>query len=123
MEDGLKQLSETWRGELARQSLAGRVLVEFAHIQRFRQQKCPWRRIAEAMGVNPESLRRAFRAIHQKIEAGLLIPPGPEPRSKPATPVPRPPVSSAPPPPGAGGSKSGKSADLEKLEEAGITFE
>ena len=123
MEDGLKKLSETWRSELARQSLAGRVLVEFAHIQRFRQQKCPWRRIAEAMGVNPESLRRAFRAIHQKIEAGLLIPPGPEPRRPPATPVSRPPVSSAPPPPSIGGSKPAGSTDLDKLKQAGITFE
>ncbi|MHB8390158.1 MAG: hypothetical protein ACYDBH_11315 [Acidobacteriaceae bacterium] len=123
MEDGLKKLSEAWRDELARQSLTGRVLAEFAHIQRFRQQKCPWRRIAEAMGVNPESLRRAFRVIHQKVEAGQLIPPGPEPRSKPVTTAPRPPASSAPPPPGAGSSKAGKSADLEKLEEAGITFE
>ena len=123
MEDGLKQLSETWRGELARQSLAGRILVEFSQIQRFRQQKCPWRRIAEAMGVNPESLRRAFRAISRQVEAGQLIPPGPEPRSKVVTTASRPPVSSAPPPPGVGGSKVGKSADLEKLEEAGITFE
>ena len=123
MEDGLKKLSETWRSELARQSLAGRVLVEFAHIQRFRQQKCPWRRIAEAMGVNPESLRRAFRTINQKVEAGQLIPPGPEPRSRPATTAPRPPVSSAPPPPRVGDRKPGGSADLDKLKEAGITFE
>ncbi len=123
MEDGLKKLSETWRGELARQSLAGRVLAEFTHIKRFRLEKCPWRRIAEAMGVNPESLRRAFRTISRKIEAGQLIPPGPEPRSKAIITAPRPPVSSAPPPSGVGGSQPAGSADLDKLKEAGITFE
>ena len=123
MEDGLKKLSETWRDELARQSLAGRVLAEFAHIKRFRLEKCPWRRIAEAMGVNPESLRRAFRTISRKVEAGQLIPPAPEPRSKPITTAPRPPAPGAPPPPTAGGSQPGGSPDLEKLKEAGITFE
>ena len=123
MEDGLKKLSETWRAELARQSLAGRVLVEFARIKRFRLERCPWRRIAEAMGVNPESLRRAFRAINQKVEAGQLIPPGPEPRRPPATTAPRPPAPGVPPPPRVGGSKPGGSPDLDKLKEAGITFD
>ena len=123
MEDGLKKLSETWRDELARQSLAGRVLAEFTHIKLFRLEKCPWRRIAEAMGVNPESLRRAFRTINHKVEAGQLIPPRPEPRSKPITTAPRPPAPGVPPPPSAGGSKPAGSADLDKLKEAGITFE
>ncbi len=123
MEDGLKKLSETWRDELARQSLAGRVLAEFIHIKRFRLEKCPWRRIAEAMGVNPESLRRAFRTISRQVEAGQLIPPGPEPRSKAVTTAPRPPAPGAPPPPSAGGSKPSGSPDLDKLKEAGITFE
>ena len=123
MEDGLKKLSETWRGELARQSLAGRVLVEFAHIKRFRLERCPWRRIAEAMGVNPESLRRAFRTISQKVEAGQLIPPAPEPRSKPITTAPRPPAPGVPPPPRIGSSQPAGSAELDKLKEAGITFE
>ena len=123
MEDGLKKLSETWRDELARQSLAGRVLAEFTHIKRFRLEKCPWRRIAEAMGVNPESLRRAFRTINHKVEAGQLIPPVPEPRSKAVTTAPRPSAPGAPPPPSAGGSKPAGSADLDKLKEAGITFE
>ena len=123
MEDGLKKLSETWRDELARQSLAGRVLAEFTHIKRFRLEKCPWRRIAEAMGVNPESLRRAFRTISHKVEAGQLIPPGPEPRSKATTTAPRPPAPGAPPPPRVGSSQPGGSADLDKLKEAGITFE
>ena len=123
MEDGLKKLSETWRAELARQSLAGRVLVEFAHIKRFRLEKCPWHRIAEAMGVNPESLRRAFRAINQKIEAGQLIPLAPELRSKPITTAPRPSAPGVPPPPRIGSSQPAGSTDLDKLKEAGITFD
>ena len=123
MEDGLKKLSETWRDELARQSLAGRVLAEFTHIKRFRLEKCPWRRIAEAMGVNPESLRRAFRTISRQVEAGQLIPPGPEPRSQPATTAPRPPAPGTPPPPRVGGSQPAGSPDLDKLKEAGITFD
>lgn len=71
-EDGLYKLAGEWRGELRGKNLAGRVLADFLLIQGLRLQKCPWHRIAGAMGVNPDSLRKLFLWTAAEIEAKRL---------------------------------------------------
>ncbi len=90
MEDGLQKLAGEWRGELREKNLAGRVLADFKMIQALRLQKCPWHRIAGAMGVNPDSLRKLYLWTLAEVEAGRLEPPAATPtptptRSSPAT--------------------------------------
>lgn len=75
MEDGLQKLAGEWRGELREKNLAGRVLADFKMIQALRLQKCPWHRIAGAMGVNPDSLRKLYLWTLKEIEAKRLEPP------------------------------------------------
>lgn len=75
---GLLNLASTWRGELREKNLAGRVLADFVLIQRLRGQKCPWHRIASAMGANPDSLRKLFAWTARQIKAGVLEPPKPD---------------------------------------------
>lgn len=72
MEDGLQKLAGEWRGELREKNLAGRVLADFKMIQALRLQKCPWHRIAGAMGVNPDSLRKIYLWTLAEVEAGRL---------------------------------------------------
>ena len=74
-EDGLHKLAREWRGELRGKNLAGRVLADFWLIQGLRLQKCPWHRIAGAMGVNPDSLRKLFLWTATEIKAKRLEPP------------------------------------------------
>ena len=82
---GLLNLASTWRGELREKNLAGRVLADFVLIQRLRGQKCPWHRIASAMGANPDSLRKLFAWTARQIEAGVLEPPKPDQPPPPPT--------------------------------------
>ena len=80
-EDGLQKLVGAWRGELREKNLAGRALADFKMIQALRLQKCPWHRIAGAMGVNPDSLRKLYLWTLAEVEAGRLEPPdAPPPR-------------------------------------------
>lgn len=89
MEDGLQKLAGEWRGELREKNLAGRVLADFKMIQALRLQKCPWHRIAGAMGVNPDSLRKLYLWTLAEIEAQRLEAPAAIPatttRPSPAT--------------------------------------
>lgn len=85
-DDGLRNLANDWRGELRGKNLAGRVLADFTMIQGLRSQKCPWHRIAAAMGVNPDSLRKLFLWTEKKIEAGILEPPAATPSPTKQTP-------------------------------------
>ena len=77
MEDGLQKLAGEWRGELREKNLAGRVLADFRMIQGLRLQKCPWHRIAGAMGVNPDSLRKLYLWTATEIAAKRLEAPPP----------------------------------------------
>ncbi len=77
-DDGLHALAAEWKGELRAKNLAGRVLADFKVIQTLRSQKCPWHRIAGAMGANPDSLRKLFAWTARQIEAGVLEPPKPD---------------------------------------------
>lgn len=78
-EDGLYRLAAEWRGELRERNLAGRVLADFLLIQGLRAQKCPWHRIAVAMGVNPDSLRKLYLWTAAEIEAKRLEAPATTP--------------------------------------------
>ena len=79
MEDGLQKLAGEWRGELREKNLAGRVLADFKMIQALRLQKCPWHRIAGAMGVNPDSLRKLYLWTLKEVAAKRLEPPAATP--------------------------------------------
>ena len=59
----------------AGENLAGRVLADFNLIKSLRLQKCPWPRIAGAMGVNPDSLRKLYLWTAAEIKAKRLEPP------------------------------------------------
>lgn len=75
-EDGLRNLMAGWRGEMRTKNLAGRVLADYRLIETLRAQKCPWHRIATAMGgANPDSLRRVFGWLKTRVEAGAITPP------------------------------------------------
>lgn len=87
MEDGLQKLAGEWRGELREKNLAGRVLADFKMIQALRLQKCPWHRIAGAMGVNPDSLRKLYLWTLAEVEAGRLEPPAATPTPTRQTPA------------------------------------
>lgn len=88
-EDGLYKLAAEWRGELREKNLAGRVLADFHLIKGLRAQKCPWHRIAVAMGVNPDSLRKLYLWTEAAIEAKRLeapaTTPAPAKAARPAT--------------------------------------
>ena len=71
-EDGLHKLAGEWRDELREKNLAGRILADFNIIKGLRAQKCPWHRIARAMGVNPDSLRKLFLWTEAEIAAKRL---------------------------------------------------
>lgn len=78
MADELQKLATEWRGELRAKNLAGRVLADFNIIKGLRSQKCPWHRIAGAMGVNPDSLRKLYLWTEAAIQAKRLEPPPPD---------------------------------------------
>lgn len=85
-DDGLHKLASEWRGELREKNLAGRVLADFLLIQGLRAQKCPWHRIASAIGANPDSLRKIYLWTAAEIAAKRLEAPATAPAATAARP-------------------------------------